>query len=141
MRCFLWGRALSSDNRERFKSRAAGGAACESSGMDSDGKKATRGWYKARQRELREIMWEWDPLGIMGVADDEYDCLIDPVLSALSRGIDAPADLKAVLGQELLHMGDLGYSGSLAERESQSAALEPIVQRIAAWWRSAPPPP
>jgi hypothetical protein len=57
--------------------------------MDSGQKKATRGWYKARQRELRQIMWEWDPLGILGVADDEYDCVIDPVLSALARGYTA----------------------------------------------------
>ncbi len=109
--------------------------------MDSERNKATKRWYEARQHELREIVWEWDPLGILGVANDEYDCLIDAVLSALARGHESPGDLKSVLARELLRMGDRAYSGTLAERESQSDALEPIVQRIAAWWRLAPPPP
>ena len=71
----------------------------------------------------------------------QYDCLIDPVLSALARGNAEPEDLKTALRRELLHMGDLGYSDRLAEREGRSDSLEPIVQRITAWWESAPPPP
>lgn len=109
--------------------------------MDSQRKKATRGWYKDRQQELRVIMWEWDPLGLMGVADDEYDCIIDPVLGALARGDASTAELTEVLGRELVHMGGLGYSETATSRESQREVLDPIAQRINAWWQSSPPPP
>ena len=108
--------------------------------MDSERKSTTRRWYKARQRELRAVMWEWDPLGIMGVADDEYDCLIDPLIGELARGIVEPAALKAVLRRELEYMGG-SYSSARAEAESRNDALGPIVQRISSWWESVPARP
>jgi hypothetical protein len=34
--------------------------------MSNDGKDAARRWYKARQHELRKLLWDWDPLGVFG---------------------------------------------------------------------------
>lgn len=116
--------------------------ACDHLPVDADQEKATTRWYKERHQELREIMWQWDPLGIMGVADDEYDCLIDPVLSALTRGLDAPGELKSVLREGLQYMaGDLGYSQRRADNESQDDSLAPVAQRVTTWWASTPPAP
>lgn len=37
--------------------------------------------------DLRLILNEWDPIGVAEFApDDEYDCLIDPLLSRLRDG-------------------------------------------------------
>jgi hypothetical protein len=41
---------------------------------------------------LRRLLWEWDPIGVSDVApDDEYDCLIPPLLDRLRRGADPDA--------------------------------------------------
>jgi hypothetical protein len=97
-------------------------------------------WYLKRQRELRALIWQWDPLGIMGVAESEYDCLAAPVLAALSEGVTDAHHLRRILRREVLHMG-LKYSHSRARGESTPDALDPIVDRIRAWWESAPAKP
>jgi hypothetical protein len=106
--------------------------------MESESTSAADRWYEARRQELRAVMWEWDPLGIMGVALTEYDCLVDPLIGELSRGVVDAADLKAVLRRELQRMGDDGYSNARVEAESTDDALDPIVQRISSWWESVP---
>lgn len=56
---------------------------------------------------LREILNRWDPIGVVGAdgPQDEYDCLIAPVLEHLGRGA-TPADLAAFLRHELVdHFG------------------------------------
>jgi hypothetical protein len=40
-----------------------------------------------KQRELRELLWNWGPIGAHGAPDDEYDWLFR-VLGHLQRGID-----------------------------------------------------
>lgn len=35
---------------------------------------------------LRDLLNEWDPIGVADVAHDEYDCLIEPLLSMLAGG-------------------------------------------------------
>ncbi len=60
---------------------------------------------QSRQRwsELRDLVREWDPLGVMVDPEwprDEYDCFVGPVASLLER--DAPlADIAAFLQNEL----------------------------------------
>lgn len=49
---------------------------------------------ESRQRwsEIREILWEWDPIGVSGLSDwsrDEYDCLAGPLLRMLERDASA----------------------------------------------------
>jgi hypothetical protein len=106
------------------------------------GENATsRRWYKARLRELRELVWEWDPLGLRGAPEDEYDSLVDGVLSALvneQRGGDAVA---AAVVNGLEYMAGAGFSARLADLHSQSGELEPFVARVRQWWDAAPRPP
>lgn len=97
----------------------------------------TRRWYKARHQELRDLLWEWDPLGLLGAPEDEYDAIIDRVLSACVNG-DAVATVSDALRGGLFEMADQGYGGLAAEREMQK--VEPIVDRIQRWWARAPRP-
>jgi len=106
--------------------------------MNSESTSAADRWYEARRQELRAVVWEWDPLGIMGVALAEYDCLVDPLIAELSLGAVDAAELKAVLRRELHRMGEDGYSIARVEAESTDDALDPIVHRISSWWESVP---
>jgi hypothetical protein len=112
------------------------GTGGESGHMARD-KDQKRRWYQARHQEMRDLMWDWDPLGLMGAPEDEYDCVIDRVLSTLVRGAD-DGDLQATLKEELRHMGLDGYSMSRVELESQDESLSANVSRILSWWRAAP---
>ena len=36
---------------------------------------------------LKHLVWQWDPIGVADIApDDEYDCLVSPLLSRLAAG-------------------------------------------------------
>jgi hypothetical protein len=97
-------------------------------------------WYSARRQELRGQLWEWDPVGIMGVAEDAYDALVDTVLSALAEG-GTEADVQQALGRELRNMAEQGYSSSAVERETAPEVLASAASQLRAWWASAPPRP
>ena len=46
---------------------------------------------RQRSSELRALLCEWDPIGVMGAPDwprDEYDCLIGPLLTLLEGGVE-----------------------------------------------------
>jgi hypothetical protein len=101
---------------------------------------SARRWYKARQRELRDLIWTWDPLGLVGGADDEYDSLVDGVLSALVNRRDDETVAVALL-DGLTYLAGEGYSARLANQEWESDALAPVVARIRAWWNGTAPPP
>lgn len=38
-----------------------------------------------RQVALRHLLNQWDPTGVADLVDDEYDCLLGPLWSLLSR--------------------------------------------------------
>jgi len=62
---------------------------------------------QSRQRwaELRTLVCEWDPIGVMADPDwprDEYDCLVGPILSHLERGASQD-ELVAYLKHEIEH--------------------------------------
>jgi hypothetical protein len=40
------------------------------------------------QDNLRYLLNEWDPIGVADLVQDEYDCLIGPILSRLTRGAE-----------------------------------------------------
>jgi hypothetical protein len=90
-------------------------------------------WARRAQRELRDLLNEWDPIGVFDPADDdeeswpvdEYNCIRDPLISHLLRG-DNRSEVAEFLRNELTsHFG-----------------LEPllvtpnIIDRIFAWWES-----
>ena len=101
---------------------------------------AKRRWYKAREVELRALIWEWDPLGLMGVSEDEYDSLADGTLSALvNHGDDS--EVVAAIVRGLDDMAGEGYSTASATRHSQPDALDPFIARLRTWWEEAPASP
>lgn len=55
------------------------------------------------------MLWEWAPLGLMGAPDDEYDCVVDAVLSALVNHPDDAALETATVGG-LGYMAEQGWS-------------------------------
>jgi hypothetical protein len=57
---------------------------------------------RRRGRELRALLNEWDPIGIIGPSgpDDEYDCLLWPLMRLLERGV-SQENIAEYLGREL----------------------------------------
>jgi hypothetical protein len=96
--------------------------------------------YKGRELELRGLIWEWDPLGLMGVSEDEYGSLVDGTLSVLvNHGDDS--EVVAAIVRGLDYMAGEGYSVASATRHSQPAALDPFIARLRTWWEDVPASP
>lgn len=77
------------------------------------------------QSDLRLILNEWDPIGVADFApDDEYDCLISPLLSKLLAG-----EGKAAIGEFLWHEVE-GHFGL----DPRSLDIDGVAVRLVAWW-------
>ena len=79
----------------------------------------------AIQANLRYLLNEWDFLGVAELVDDEYDCMMGPLLSLLSRGAGR-AQLGEFLWREL--EDHFGLSDPALYETDQMA------DRLAAWW-------
>jgi hypothetical protein len=90
-----------------------------------------RRWWKARELELRGLMWEWDPLELAGAPEDEYDCVVDELLSRLVHGASKNELVRLLVGQRE-HFG--ASLGSPAE-------LDAFADRVLGWWLGLPPRP
>ena len=98
----------------------------------------TREQLRQRYAELRDLVNEWDPIGVMDDPEwprDEYDCLVGPVLRHLEAG-DARDVIVAFLTTELAdHFG------------LDRATIRPhmFVERAATWfaarWEGTGPVP
>jgi hypothetical protein len=72
---------------------------------------------------LRDLLNAWDPIGVEGANDDEYDCLIPQLLTRLGQGADAKA-ISAFLFAELVdHFGLDPSPGSTDDIAERIAAL------------------
>ena len=62
---------------------------------------------KALQRKVREILMEWDPIGVrdMPEAQDEYDSYVGPICSLLIKGAGVTALAKMLDQIEGENMG------------------------------------
>lgn len=81
--------------------------------------------WTALHAALRELLWEWDPIGVADCApQDEYDCLIGPLLDRLKAGAGGPA-IGHFLRQELTSHFGL----DLADNE-----IDSVAERVVAWW-------
>jgi hypothetical protein len=71
---------------------------------------------KQRFAELRDLVNEWDPIGLIeaGAPRDEYECLVGPIL----RRLEAQNPVHEIAGfldhQMVEHFGVSGVTGSLA---------------------------
>jgi hypothetical protein len=80
-------------------------------------RKAERHTLSARRDELRRLINAWDPIGLLtlGAPSDEYECLVDGILSRLQRNGSA-AELAAFLDRHLAdHFGVEFIPGVSAE--------------------------
>ena len=71
---------------------------------------------------VREIVSAWD--AIPGSRPDEYDCLVDHIVSALHRGADVPTLAKLIEDEFRDHFGK--------PVDLQAALL--LAERIGDWW-------
>ncbi|QIS12757.1 hypothetical protein [Nocardia arthritidis] len=76
---------------------------------------------------LRYLLNEWDPIGVADMVDDEYDCLLAPLLSRLNAGAGR-AEISEFLWREL--EDHFGLSPELH-------AVDPMADRLVAWWAAA----
>jgi len=96
--------------------------------------KLTKRELRQRWSQLRELMCDWDPIGIMAHADapwDEYDCLIGPLLTQLASSA-SEADIAKYLRHQIVH--HFGLSASDYD-------VTAVAKRVQAWydlgWREA----
>jgi hypothetical protein len=80
---------------------------------------------RRQQTRVRQLLNEWDPLA--GSAADEYDCLVDGVVSALHRGAGT-SDLADLICSEF----DSHFGVPVAREEAIS-----VSSRILLWWSSS----
>ncbi|WP_371678096.1 hypothetical protein [Streptomyces sp. NBC_01276] len=90
-----------------------------------------RPWNTATERALRGLLNEWDPIGVADAVDDEYDCLLAPLLGRLCKGADR-AEIEAFLRHEL--EDHFGISPALQRTDA-------VAGRVLDWWASARPVP
>ncbi|GHF08175.1 hypothetical protein GCM10017786_47420 [Amycolatopsis deserti] len=72
---------------------------------------------------IRALLNEWDPIGVADCVDDEYDCLIWPLLSRLRGGADA-GGIREFLRHEM------------ADHYGLAPDVDAFAERLVAWWRS-----
>lgn len=76
------------------------------------------------QGNLRLILNEWDPIGVAELVDDEYDCLITPLLSKLLAGAGRTT-LSEFLRHEIVdHFG----------LDPRHIDIDSVADRLVAWW-------
>jgi hypothetical protein len=99
-------------------------------GASDAGQPDTR-WARRAQRELRDLLNTWDPIGVypsLGGSDDEYDCIRDTLLSHLTRG-DSRVEIGDYLRTELeRHFG-----------LSRPHVPGTVIDEIFSWWEQARP--
>jgi hypothetical protein len=82
--------------------------------------------------ELRQMLNEWDFIGVgdINANDDEYDCLIGPLLTRLTAGATAN-DLTTYLQHELHdHFG----------MDPAHSEITAFAARTVQWWQQASTP-
>jgi hypothetical protein len=82
---------------------------------------------------LRDMVWDWDPIGLGNdrkYCEDEYDCIINDVISKLRLGASA-GEISLFL-DELLpeHFG-------LTTQTEEAAGF---AKRMTSWWTAKHPP-
>jgi hypothetical protein len=84
---------------------------------------------RGKQRQLRALLTQWDPLGVADSVPDEYDCLL-PILGHLYRGA-SERDIAEYIGGQLRD-----HFGIDAERRDETA----FARRVFEWYWAEPLP-
>ncbi|MGW0771947.1 hypothetical protein [Streptomyces sp. NPDC002676] len=76
---------------------------------------------------LRHLLNEWDPIGVADDVQDEYDCMLAPLLQRLQGGSD-----QAEIGEFLRH--ELEDHFRLTPLPSEPEAM---AARVMSWWTAS----
>lgn len=76
---------------------------------------------------LRHLLNEWDPIGVADDVQDEYDCMLAPLLQRL-RGGAGQSDIDVFLRRELEDHFGLDPLGPRPEA---------MAARVISWWTAA----
>ncbi|MEU7297135.1 hypothetical protein AB0A76_28710 [Streptomyces exfoliatus] len=79
------------------------------------------------ENDLRHLLNEWDPIGVADDVQDEYECMLAPLLQRLRGGAG-----KAEIGEFLRH--ELEDHFGLPSLPSQPEAM---AARLMFWWTAA----
>lgn len=82
--------------------------------------------FKILQANLTHLLNEWDPIDVADLVLDEYDCMIGPLLSRLSKG-DGRLQISEFLWNELENHFGLDPEGLDADG---------MANRLVAWWKA-----
>jgi len=88
-------------------------------------RKATKKAVKSEAQAVRAILNEWDP--IPGSPADEYDCLIDHIVSALHQGKTQRAQIAALISSELEN--HFGITSSEADVIRVAASIQNLWEQ------------
>ncbi|MER7111357.1 hypothetical protein [Streptomyces sp. NPDC000229] len=83
----------------------------------------------ATENDLRQLLNEWDPIGVADDVPDEYDCMLAPLLQRLRGGADQ-TEIGEFLRREL--EDHFGLDPMVLRPEGMAA-------RVIAWWTAANP--
>jgi hypothetical protein len=79
-----------------------------------------------RIQPLRELLNEWNPIGVQGLPPDEYDSIIEPLLRRLARGCNEEFIVKFLDDRV---GNDFGLSGEFGKKA--------FAAKVCAWYRGA----
>ncbi|MFG3659727.1 hypothetical protein [Streptomyces sp. NPDC047706] len=79
---------------------------------------------RATEQELRRLLNEWDPIGVADAVQDEYDCMLAPLLRRLRAGAGR-TEIGEFLRYELEHHFGLDPLGLRPDA---------MADRVITWW-------
>lgn len=82
---------------------------------------------------LRYLLNQWDPIGVAELLDDEYDCLIVPLLTRLGAGADQAVISKFLWYELEDHFGMSPY------HHREHYGVDALADRLVAWWAAIYP--
>ncbi|WP_121746161.1 hypothetical protein [Streptomyces sp. E2N166] len=84
-------------------------------------------WSPSVENDLRHLLNEWDPIGVAAEVQDEYDCMLPPVLQRLRGGAN-----ETEIGEFLRHELEEHFG-----LDPLGARPEAMALRVTAWWTAA----
>ncbi|MFF3015627.1 hypothetical protein [Streptomyces sp. NPDC057939] len=83
-----------------------------------------RPWSTSTERDLRRLLNEWDPIGVADAVQDEYDCMLAPLLGRLHGGAGRVAIAEFLRHELEDHFG----------LDAATSRPDAMAARLIAWW-------
>lgn len=81
------------------------------------------GKFQRQATDLRRLVNAWNPIGVGGLPEDEYDCLVSSLLSWLHSGLSEPDVLHRLQTHVVSHFGI-----------EPAHLCEPFVREVFSWY-------